>query len=163
MTTLFVKNLDSTKERKVRIFQITRDGGIYSDSDTVAPMDPLYASVGISLSPYVECEGTVNRGGILIPRQETDLKSIVKELEMYGIRVDILEEWNSNKISCTGGLPIAEWLRGSNYGTFELIVDNESLGQGFSLGYNDGDYDREKLKRSLAAKGITIIFQRELT
>ena len=86
MTTLYVKNFSPDKERKVRIFQLTKTGGFYSESPQVVPMDPLGASIGISLSKYIECEGTVNRGGMLISRNKKDINNIS---DYYNIRSDI--------------------------------------------------------------------------
>lgn len=161
MTVLYAKNLSPEKERKVRIFQLTENGGIYSSSDQVVPMDQLNASVGMTLSPFVECEGVVNRGGIIIPRDEDDLENIVRELKSYGVRVDVLEEWGNSAIHCEGGTHIADYLSGSSWGTFELIIDGESKGLRFSFGSYDGNSDRETLRRALQAQGIQIKFYQE--
>lgn len=161
MTTLYVKNFSPDKERKVRIFQLTKTGGFYSESPQVVPMDPLGASIGISLSKYIECEGSVNRGGMIISRNKTNINKIIEELESFGIKVNVLEEWGLESISCEGGLTSAEGLTGANWGTFELIIDGVSQGKSFSFGYSDFDSDRELLRTALKNKGIDIIFEQE--
>ena len=160
MTKMYIENLDTEKTRKIRIFQLTETGGFDAVSANIKPMDVLNASIGISLAPYEECQGIVNRAGALIPI--VNIRATTKHFESFGYKVDSLSRWTGSNIKCVGSYNSFETLYVYEEYPVDVYVDNELVLQNFKFDYGSGGYNNQYIRDILLEKELRLDFFEDL-